>query len=461
MKSTVKEKILFANPWIHDFTAFDLWARPLGLLYLISIVDKYVEDKEIYFVDFLDRFSPELRQYVKFPKPKEDGRGKFPRKIIKKPEFLKKIPRNFSQYGIPEEFAIKKLKKIGKVKVAFITSTMTYWYSGVRKTIELIREINKPEIVVLGGIFATLLRDVAEKELPVDLVIAGKGENVILDLLNKIGFKVKEHPYFENIDSLPYPAFEYQSSMPYLPFLTSLGCPFRCPYCATKILSPRFYQRSVEKMVNELTLYKQKFGIKHIVFYDDALLINKRKRLLPLLEKLNKKGLKFIFHTPNGIHIREIDEKTAKMMFENNFKTIRLSLETAVSEEKEELSPKDALENFEKALYNLKKAGYKSKEIEVYILFGHPLQTYESIEKSIDYLKKFSVQIRLSYFSPIPGTKTFDELEKRGIIKKSDDPIYQNKIVFVYEKSGLSVEEILELKNYVFKINKESLLSGD
>jgi len=33
--------ILLINPWIHDFTAFDLWAKPLGLLYIGSTLQHF------------------------------------------------------------------------------------------------------------------------------------------------------------------------------------------------------------------------------------------------------------------------------------------------------------------------------------------------------------------------------------------------------------------------------------
>ncbi len=34
------------------------------------------------------------------------------------------------------------------------------------------------------------------------------------------------------------------------------------------------------------------------------------------------------FHTPNGLHVREIDEECALMLKETGFRTIRLSLES-------------------------------------------------------------------------------------------------------------------------------------
>ena len=29
-------RLLLINPWIYDFTAFDLWTKPIGLLYIAS-----------------------------------------------------------------------------------------------------------------------------------------------------------------------------------------------------------------------------------------------------------------------------------------------------------------------------------------------------------------------------------------------------------------------------------------
>ena len=49
-------KILLVNPYIYDFTAYDLWLRPLGLLYIAAILKKYT-DSELYWLDVLDRYQ--------------------------------------------------------------------------------------------------------------------------------------------------------------------------------------------------------------------------------------------------------------------------------------------------------------------------------------------------------------------------------------------------------------------
>ncbi len=446
-------KIVLINPWIYDFTAYDLWARPVGLLYLASIIKNNIEDKEIHFIDCLDRFSEDVRKKLKFPPSKEDGRGKFYKERIKKPEIFSDIPRFYSRYGITEDMFIERLLKIGKADLYLVTSTMTYWYPGVHRAIEIIKKLFPESQVWMGGIYPSLLYEFAKKNSGADFVFKGRAENSILPLLKKLGFKVKEIPVFKNMDELPYPDYSLQSRHPYLPFMTSIGCPYRCPYCATKILSPRFFQRDVKNLFNELSYYKEVYGIEHIVFYDDALLINKRRRLLPLLNTLKKNSINFSFHTPNGIHVKEIDRETADAIFESNFKTLRLSLEIGVEKLTDKLAPKLKLKDFEKAIVNLINSGFKRKQLETYILFGHPLQKAQDIRDSFKFVSQFEVPISFSYFSPIPGTEDYNGLVEKGVIREDEDPLIQNKIAFVYLKSNLKMEEIKEIKEAVSQYN--------
>ena len=110
-----KMKVLLVNPYIYDFTAFDLWLRPLGLLYLAAVIESY-SDCQIYWLDLLDRFQE--------PNPmdfKKDGRGKFHKEIVEKPEIFKNIPRNYSRYGIPLSQFQDKLTQLPDIDIIFVT----------------------------------------------------------------------------------------------------------------------------------------------------------------------------------------------------------------------------------------------------------------------------------------------------------------------------------------------------
>jgi len=58
LKKSSGYKILLINPWIYDFTAYDFWLKPLGLLYMASIIEKYT-DAKISFIDCLDTSHPQ------------------------------------------------------------------------------------------------------------------------------------------------------------------------------------------------------------------------------------------------------------------------------------------------------------------------------------------------------------------------------------------------------------------
>ncbi len=89
--------LLLINPWIYDFTAYDFWSKPLGLLYIASILRK--QGYKVSHIDCMDRYNQEILKLQNRESPQNDelGRGSFYKEEIKKPEVLKNIPRRFSR----------------------------------------------------------------------------------------------------------------------------------------------------------------------------------------------------------------------------------------------------------------------------------------------------------------------------------------------------------------------------
>ena len=83
-----KYRLLLINPWIYDFTAFDLWSKPIGLLYIAAYLRQIGYD--IDFIDCLDKYAPGLSDTTgkKQIKIKKYGTGPFYRQKVKKPEIL-------------------------------------------------------------------------------------------------------------------------------------------------------------------------------------------------------------------------------------------------------------------------------------------------------------------------------------------------------------------------------------
>ncbi len=111
-------RLLLINPWIYDFAAYDLWSKPLGLLYIASFLRS--QGFEIRFIDCLDKYATGSAKIKKY------GIGPLPRTVIEKPAILKHIPRRYARYGISEELFIQQLQQNKHVDAVLVTSIMTY-----------------------------------------------------------------------------------------------------------------------------------------------------------------------------------------------------------------------------------------------------------------------------------------------------------------------------------------------
>src|SRR5512136_1366350 len=92
-------RVLLVNPWIHDFAAYDLWAKPLGLLSIGAVLRQ--NGCEVDLIDCLR--SPHPLMDTPGPAVREGGQGKFYRQPIPTPPALKGVHRRYSRYGVRRE----------------------------------------------------------------------------------------------------------------------------------------------------------------------------------------------------------------------------------------------------------------------------------------------------------------------------------------------------------------------
>jgi radical SAM superfamily enzyme YgiQ (UPF0313 family) len=445
--------ILLINPWIHDFAAYDFWAKPIGLLYLAAILR--LHGFKVSYIDCLERFHPESREGKKAgydgrfeANGKKDGRGPYLKTLIPKPAGLENVPRNFSRYGIKPEWFVRDLSAILRPDLILVTSLMTYWYSGVKETIETVKAIFPDVPVICGGIYATLCHDHAVSNLNADQVVSGSGEEIILKIVSEFtGYSVS--PLFDakDLSSYPYPAFDLQRKIPYVPLMTSRGCPFSCAYCASSFLHPNRMIRQPGQVVDEISFWHEKYGVNNFAFYDDALLVDSENHALKLFEAIIRKDLRVRFHTPNALHIREIDQKTAKLMYRAGFETIRLGLETTAFEKRNKLDRKVTEDQFYQAVSCLLTAGFKKDQIGAYLLVGLPDQDIDSVAGSIEVVKKSGVTPVPAHYSPIPHTLLWKKAVQLSRYDLESDPVFTNKAIFPCQRDGFSWETLSRLKN--------------
>ncbi|MCX7705266.1 MAG: radical SAM protein [bacterium] len=435
MKFLKSMRALFINPPVYDFSAFDLWSKPYGFLF---IVDLFVRNGwDVSFFDFLDRNHSFYDGKTR--KDKKYGCGNYYYEIIDKPAFYRNVPRRYKRFGLPNHVFIEFLENAGRFDVIVITCAMTYWYSGMLEVIKICKNFTDSPIVI-GGVYPTFCYQHA-KTAGADIVFQGGNIRKFVEIFNEnTPFHLN---YIENLK----PCWNVYEKLSYLVVRTTFGCPFSCYYCGVNKIHPVYLLRNQDEVVQEAVKNLERYRVNDIAFYDDALLYN-FDHLRKIVEKITE-AKKVNFHTPNGIHPRFINNEMASFLKMYNFKTIRLSVESFDIKRQHESSNKLFFSEFERAMKNLITAGFSKEELAAYILAGLPGQKFEEVTETVKILKNFPCKIKIAEYSPIPGTIDFEISKKLYPELPLDEPLYQNNSIFPLWNFEGKWEKINWLKNFV------------
>jgi hypothetical protein len=421
------------NPWAHDFAAFDLWARPIGVLIIASLLRE--SGWEPMFVNCLDPDHPEMGPV----KVGANAQGRFHRAPIQKPAALSGIARTFCRYGVAPEIVKKDLASMPRPCAILVTSFMTYWYPGVRETISLGREVFPGVPVLLGGVYASLMPGHAAEHCGPDAVISGPAEIGLFEsLFEHTGLDIRGDHGRRNLGFSP--ALDLMRGVRFLPLLTSRGCPLRCAYCASARMLSRFVRRSPEAVIREIESAALHYRVRDIALYDDAFLVDSENHALPILEGAAERAPGMRWHTPNGLHASAITHRVAHALKKAGFETIRIGLESTSDGFHERTGGKTSLATFRSAVQNLKAVGFSTGQIGVYLMVGLPDQTRDQIEQDVEIVLREGAVPKLAEYSPIPGTSMWSSALRTARFPIQQEPLFHNCTLLPAASEGVDAE---------------------
>lgn len=349
-----------------------------------------------------------------------------------------------------------------------------------------VKKYDKKIPVVFGGIHATVLYKNLVREKDVDVVVRGEAENIISHLFNnlnkntisnvhgisyRVGGKVKHNPpteLIDDIDKLPQPAYDLLSLEKYerAYIMTSRGCPGRCTFCGShSIFGYKTRYRSPKNVVDEVETLKNS-GFDDIWFTDDTFTLDK-KRVHEICDEMIKRKLnmKWICMSRVNAVDREVLSKMKKAgCIRTNF-GIESGDENVIKIIKKGIKIKDVIKAFDIA----KSVGL---ETTAYLMVGLPCETWDSIKKTNELIKKIKPTITVvSVLVPYPDTEIYMDMKRDGIIKDdnqnwADFKIYTESDIaspFVLsldeKKSGLSKEEIIKAYELLHRTGEKISIS--
>ncbi len=440
--------VLLINPWITDFAAHDLWAKPMGLLSLGSLLKE--GGCGVALIDCLDRRDPFTNSHPEIlpGRDKKFGTGKYPRMRMPKPGPYKDFPRYFYRHGIHPDGLRRKLSEVEEPDLVWITSAMTYWYQGVSQAARIVREVFPNAPVWLGGIYARLCADHAKRHSGADLIFTDDVPALPKMISGATGFAVRNPGAWADFKAWPFPALDLlKPGIDYAPLLTGVGCPYRCPFCASARLQPKRQRLAADRIFSEIARDFYDFGISDFAFYDDALLLDTENTLRPVLEKIVKEGPPVRFHTPNALHVRALSRDWCHLLHAAGFKTIRLGLETTMDGQSRQWGGKVNTQMYLEAVENLFEAGFSQDEIGVYLICGLPGQTPDEVAESIRIVRQSGARPHITEYSPIPGTLMWDKAAALSQFDIGTEPLYHNNTFFACRRPDFSLEDMATLKN--------------
>lgn len=222
----------------------------------------------------------------------------------------------------------------------------------------------------------------------------------------------------KNLNEVPFPNFDIlmdkYSPNGYAHILSSRGCPFKCSFCASKIMWGRkVTYKSADRILEEMRFVHNMFESDYFTFWDETFTSNK-KRLYDFCSKYDVPA-KWRCDT----RADAISDEMIKIMKSSGCGQMSIGLESADNETLKHIKKGETTDDFLRAAEILNKREIQWK---AYMIIGFPSDTEEIILKSVEFVKNLKpFRITLSFFTPYKGTDLFDEVKAMGLIDDTYD----------------------------------------
>jgi Radical SAM superfamily len=335
----------------------------------------------------------------------------------------------------------------------------------------LIKEADLPCHVVVGGPHISMLRE----ELPrvpglfdlFDSAVVFEGEKPLLRLtealdgdgdLSKVpnliyrdNGQVRATPFeeAEGIASLPLPDFDglpldrYLSPRLVLPLQTSRGCYHgKCAFCNVGYGAARPYdQLSAERIVEQMLALRDKHGIRHVFFADEAITPRNLTGMSSLLEAQGSP-----VHWCGCVRFEKpLTGELLERMARGGCRMLLFGLETASEPIMQRMAKGIQREQMSRILRQSAAAGIWNH---TFFFFGFPGETLDHAQETVNFVYEHKQAIH----SASPGTflleryaPAYCDPEKYGIKRIVEDPERDLAIYYDYEVEAGLDEALAEL----------------
>lgn len=298
-----------------------------------------------------------------------------------------------------------------------ITSIFTYWSQYVWDAIEHYRTLFPKAEIILGGIYATLHhnRKYFQKKLK--------------------RYNAKCYVGLHSEAEKCYPDYSLlNGNVEHHVTHAMRGCIRKCRFCGVWKIEPKRLYKTSEELIKEI----KSVGKNKVIFFDNNLLANKNiKEILSDLANLKVDGKPLTFECQSGFDGRLLEKvpELAVLLKRARFQNVRIAWDNSVS---------DYL-LVKRQLRHLEKAGYKPKDVSVFMIYNFDTLYKEMLEK-LRYCKKLGVQITDCRYRPLKSVHDDYNPQKYRDGQTKDE-------YYIHTKAGWTDQKIRDFRKRVRQHN--------
>ncbi len=224
-------------------------------------------------------------------------------------------------------------------------------------------------------------------------------------------------PFIEDLDSLPFPAYDLmdlrpywrQKPMPliaryrYISLYSSRGCPYHCHWCH-RVFGDKFRAHSAARVAEEAEHFSKTYGVDNVEFLDDIFNYDP-KRVHAIHGEFERRGLRLKIAFPNGLRSDLLTRETMDCLADMGTRYISFALETG-SPRLQKLLGKHL--NIPRLLNAVEMAVDRGIFSNGFVMLGLPTETAEEMRQTIDVATGSRLHTALFFtLLPFPGTQVY------------------------------------------------------